>query len=256
MPSRVVSPGTPVGPISSYLSSKFNIPADAQIVAATTDSNAAFFAAAGTKPTYGTAVTSLGSTLAIKVLSKSFCEDSSLGVYSHRFPIFTGTLGESDEAWLVGGASNSGCAILRQLNFSNEELTELSAKIDPAIDSNLRYYPLLKKGERFPIADSNKEPILDPIPDNRQDFLHGILQGITDIEVKGFAVLGDLGMCPELPQLVLTCGGGSNNEIWEKLRERKLSTLAIQRGFPPISVNRARNTEASFGAAILASATF
>ena len=252
LPSKVVSPGTSVASISPSLSSTFCIPSDAQIVAPTTDSNAAFFAAAGTKPSFGTAVTSLGSTLAMKVLSKSFCEDSSLGVYSHRFPLFTDNSDERSEAWLVGGASNSGCAVLRQLNFSNEELIRLSAKIDPNVDSSLHYYPLIKKGERFPVADSDKEPILHPIPADRKDFLHGLLQGIAEIEIKGFAVLGDLGMEPELPGLVLTCGGGSKNEIWQQLRERKLSTLAGQK----ICVRRANNTEASFGAAILASATF
>ena len=40
------------------------------LVGGTTDSNAAFFAAAGAKPDYGIAVTSLGSTLAMKQLSR------------------------------------------------------------------------------------------------------------------------------------------------------------------------------------------
>lgn len=64
--------------------------------AGTTDSIAAFLAAGVDAP--GQAVTSLGSTLAIKLLSETRVDDARYGVYSHR-------LGDS---WLVGGASNTG----------------------------------------------------------------------------------------------------------------------------------------------------
>ena len=252
LPKKVTSPGTNIGPISRVLSERFGINPEAQIVTATTDSNAAFFAAAGTKPTFGTAVTSLGSTLAMKVLSKSFCEDSQLGVYSHRFPLFSKNTDGQGEAWLVGGASNSGCAVLRKLEFSNEELVELSSNIDWSINSSLNYYPLCDRGERFPVADSDKEPSLEPVPKSREEFLHGILQGITNIEVQGFSTLGDLGMEPKLPKSVLTCGGGSKNLGWQKMRQRKLSELAELRELPQVKVSRAISTEASFGAAILA----
>ena len=39
-----------------------------------------------------------------------------------------------DDMWLVGGASNTGGAVLRQL-FTDEQLKELSARIDPSVDS-------------------------------------------------------------------------------------------------------------------------
>ena len=38
------------------------------------------------------------------------------------------------DMWLVGGASNTGGAVLRQL-FTDEQLKELSARIDPSVDS-------------------------------------------------------------------------------------------------------------------------
>ena len=46
--------------------------------------------------------------------------------------------------------------MLRQLNFSTEELVDLSEKINPNEDINLDYYPLTKIGERFPVNDPNK----------------------------------------------------------------------------------------------------
>eukprot|EP00978_Attheya_sp_CCMP212_P041214 scaffold233329_cov49-Attheya_sp.AAC.1 len=260
IPPQVVSPGQPMGTIAQDISRKFGLPEGVTIVGGTTDSNAAFFAAiGGTQPEFGTAVTSLGSTLAIKQLSRTFVEDADRGVYSHRFPLF-GDKSTSDsstgenEAWLIGGASNVGCAVLRQKEFSNDELKELSRKIDPDQDSPLLYYPLTKKGERFPTADSGREPLMEPVPPNRQEYLHGILQGISDVERDGFLALGQLGASPESPSIVWSCGGGAQNEMWMKMRERRISGICSNGA--KVVVRRAPNTEASFGAAILAAATF
>jgi D-ribulokinase len=140
-------------------------------------------------------VTSLGSTLVIKLLSENPVEDSDRGIYSHRL----------GNRWLVGGASNVGCAVLRQEGFSDEELKTLSVLIDPAVDSPLKYYPLTKAGERFPKNDPNQEPILDPKPMTtpqraedqpvvcRQRYLHGILQWVAEVEKEGYAALKGLG---------------------------------------------------------------
>jgi sugar (pentulose or hexulose) kinase len=252
LPATVVSPGAPMGYISQQAATRFGLPATVQIVGGTTDSNAAFFAATGSQPDMGTAVTSLGSTLAIKFIGSQYVEDASLGVYSHRFPSVLSSNGQ--EAWLVGGASNVGCAVLRQLEFSNDELDRLSQEIDPATDSPLSYYPLTRKGERFPAADSNKEPVLEPVPDNRRDFLHGILQGISDVERDGFLALGSLGASPSEPVQVWTCGGGSRNDMWTSMRQRRLREAFG--GNNKVNVARAENTEASYGAALLAAASF
>ncbi|KAL7526120.1 hypothetical protein ACHAXR_002358, partial [Thalassiosira sp. AJA248-18] len=254
LPSKVISPGEPFGVISPSVASKFGLSSNVVLVGGTTDSNAAFFAAAGAKPDYGTAVTSLGSTLAMKQLSKTFVEDASRGVYSHRFPTFAGDddgaeEAEEAEAWLIGGASNVGCAILRQEGFSNDELSTLSAEIDPNSDIPLSYYPLMKKGERFPVADSAKEPVLEPKPDSRKEYLHGILQGIGDVERDGFRILGELGASPNRPKIVLSCGGGSKNDMWISMRERRLKDICEEGQH--VEVKRASNTEASYGAALL-----
>lgn len=248
IPLEVCSPGMPLGTIDKKMANRFGLAPDTVVVGGTTDSNAAFFAAAGTTPSYGTAVTSLGSTLAMKQLSQTYVEDADRGVYSHRFPNFQNP---NEEAWLVGGASNVGCAILRQLEFSNEELVALSALTDPMKDSPLTYYPLTKVGERFPVADSTKAPILEPVPESRKEYLHGILQSIGDVEREGFAVLQELGAPP--PTIVWTCGGGSKNNMWSQLRERR---LAERFQGSSIKVRKAECTEASFGAALLAAATF
>lgn len=253
IPLRVLSPGSPMGTVSPSVAKRFGLGEDTIVVGGTTDSNAAFFAAAGAGPQAGTAVTSLGSTLAIKLLSAQFVEDADRGIYSHRFPSFSDNDVEKDpQKWLVGGASNVGCAIFGELQFSNDELDKLSAKIDPSTDCPLSYYPLTKMGERFPVADAYKIPILTPVPDSRQDYLHGLLQSIAFIERDGFDALRDLGA--PYPSVVWTCGGGSRNAVWSQMRERILQAKGDKDDI--LRVRRAANTEASYGAALLAAASY
>ncbi|XP_009618616.1 D-ribulose kinase isoform X1 [Nicotiana tomentosiformis] len=223
----VQAPGTKIGCIKEDIRTQFGYPKDCVICTGTTDSIAAFLAARATQP--GKAVTSLGSTLAIKLLSTIRVEDARFGVYSHRL----------DDKWLVGGASNTGGAVLRQL-FTDEQLAKLSEQINPREASPLDYYPLQAVGERFPVADPNMEPRLHPRPKNDVEYLHGILESIACIEAKGYKLLKDLGATPV--EEVITSGGGSKNEKWIKIRERVL-------GLP---VCRADQTEAAYGAALLA----
>ncbi|KAL4186684.1 hypothetical protein AMTRI_Chr09g35170 [Amborella trichopoda] len=223
----VKAPGTSVGFIKEDIRLHFDFPKDCIICTGTTDSIAAFLAAGASQP--GKAVTSLGSTLAIKLLSTSRIEDSRFGVYSHRL----------DDKWLVGGASNTGGAVLRQI-FTDSQLDELSEQINPEEPSSLDYYPLPAVGERFPVADPNMMPRLQPRPDNDVEFLHGILESIARIEARGYGLLKELG-ATEVEE-VYSAGGGAWNEKWMKIRERVLG----------VTVSRAPQTEAAYGAALLA----
>ncbi|KAF4369621.1 hypothetical protein G4B88_021426 [Cannabis sativa] len=223
----VKAPGTSIGHLKEEIISQFGFAKDCSVCAGTTDSIAAFLAARATEP--GKAVTSLGSTLAIKLMSTTRVDDARFGVYSHRL----------DDKWLVGGASNTGGAVLRQL-FTDEQLVKLSEQINPMESSLLDYYPLKTAGERFPVADPKMAPRLHPRPESDVEFLHGILESIARIEAKAYNLLKDLGASKV--DEVFTAGGGSKNEKWTKIRERVL-------GLP---VNRATQTEAAYGAALLA----
>lgn len=165
------------------------------------------------------------------MLSETPVEDSSRGIYSHRV---------CGGKWLVGGASNVGCKILRQENFTDQELVELSNHIDPMVDIPLDYYPLTKPGERFPVQDPNKMPVLEPKPTNRAEYLHGVLQGIAKVEREAYAALKELGATPV--KQVLTAGGGAKNPVWTRMRQRLLGVDTLP----------ARNADAAYGAAMLA----
>jgi sugar (pentulose or hexulose) kinase len=226
--------GTPLGALDPSVADLLGLPAATAVVAGTTDSNAATLAAtdagADLRRQDGTlGITSLGSTLVSKVWSDSPVYAARYGVYSHRIA----------GRWLVGGASNSGGAVLRQ-HFDNAELDALSAQIDPAIPSPLDYYPLPAPGERFPLCDPALEPRLTPRPDDRVQFLHGILEGIARIEAAGYRCLAELGA--PYPTRVLTSGGGADNTTWSAIRARVLE----------LPVERARHQDAAYGAACIA----
>ncbi len=226
---RVVAPGTPLGRINRHTARHFNLNPACIVRAGTTDSIAAFIATGVAQP--GDAVTSLGTTLVLKLLSTTRVESVEYGVYSHRF----GNL------WLAGGASNSGGGVLRQF-FSDAALVELSMKIHPDQPSGLDYYPLPRPGERFPVHAPALLPRLEPRPVDDVRFLHGMLEGIARIEALGYARLAELGATPL--RRVISAGGGSKNEAWRRIREKQLG----------VPVETAQQGEAALGAARLAQA--
>lgn len=224
---EVVPAGSPIGPILPDIAGLFGLPDDCLVIAGTTDSTAAFIATGACEP--GEAVTCLGSTLVMKVLSDTPVFAPDVGVYSHR-------LGDQ---WLVGGASNSGCAVLAQF-FSNDELKQLSRKIDPATHSGLDYYPLPGKGERFPINDPAMQPVLAPRPDADEQFLHGLFDGLATIEYRAYKMLEKLGAPAAVS--VRTIGGGAINPVWKEIRQRQLRLPLLEPAY----------SEAACGAALIA----
>lgn len=224
---QVKIPGEIITHITPEIAEKFNINPACRICAGTTDSIAAFIASGVSQ--VGDAVTSLGSTLVLKLLSEQPVNDLKAGVYSHRF----GNL------WLTGGASNTGGAVLKKY-FTDDQLQQLSLKINPLMDTQLNYYPLLQPGDRFPINDPHLSPRLSPRPADDVQFLQGILEGIARIEAMGYQQLQTLGSSP-LRQ-VITAGGGAKNPQWTAIRQRYLQCPVLPASQP----------EAAYGSAYLA----
>ncbi|MEO0929627.1 MAG: FGGY-family carbohydrate kinase, partial [Pseudomonadota bacterium] len=224
---KVSAAGTALGPIDQAIASTLGFSKTTTIHAGTTDSIAAFLAAAPLEQ--GAAVTSLGTTLAIKILSPVRIDAPEVGLYSHRL----------GDLWLAGGASNTGGGVLAAL-FTTDELIQLSGMIDPSRPSPHDYYPLLTPGERFPFNDPHYQPKMTPRPDNDAEFLHGLLEGIAQIEAACYAAIATHG--GPRPTQLFTAGGGAANAIWTQIRARIL-------GIVP---QKAAHSEAAIGAARLA----
>ncbi|MGX7875225.1 FGGY-family carbohydrate kinase [Mesorhizobium sp. ORM6] len=204
---RVVEPGDVTGTLSVAAAELFGLSRGVAVVAGTTDGCASFLATGATAA--GDGVTALGSSLTIKILSDRPISAPRFGIYSHRL----------GNAWLAGGASNSGGKVLAQ-HFPLARIVELSAMIDPTTETGLDYYPLGTIGERFPIADPALPPRLSPRPADDADYLKAMFEGMAAIEALGYQRLAELGT-PALTS-VRSVGGGAANPAWTAIRRRKL----------------------------------
>lgn len=197
-------------------------PQNTQVYFGTTDSIAAFLATGANQ--VGDAVSSLGSTIALKIITPTPIFSAKYGIYSHKL----------GNAWLAGGASNAGGAVLLKF-FNLEELEQIIPKIDLNQSTSLNYYPLVNTGERFPISDANLAPKVTPRPDSNPLFLQGLLEGLTRIEKLGFERLAECGAVEA--KRIFTAGGGLKNTAWMSLRDTHLKA--------PLEV--AKQTQAAFG---------
>lgn len=228
---RVLPAGSPLGKLSQEAANLTGLPLDCMLMAGTTDSIAATLAAGISQP--GEAVTSLGSTLVLKILTEQPLFAPEYGVYSHR--IF--------DQWLAGGASNSGGQVLRQY-FSDQEMAGLSKQLQPDQPTGLDYYPLTVPGERFPINDPTLAPRVSPVPKDRSAFFQALLEGMARIEKAGYERLQALGA--PVPTHIFSCGGGSHNSAW----------TTIRRNISGIPISTAAHTEAAYGSALVAQRGF
>ena len=224
---QVHAPGESLGPLHPGVAALLGLPPETRVRAGTTDGVAGFLAAGAHAPGHG--VTSLGSTLVLKLVSDRPVFSPAHGVYSHRL----------GDRWLTGGASNSGGAVLAQY-FSAEELRALTPLLKPDVPTGLDYYPLPGIGERFPVNDPALAPRLSPRPADRVVFLQGLLEGVARIEARGYELLAELG-APRLTAL-WTGGGGAQNSAWKRLRAHLLK----------IPLHTARSALAAYGSARLA----
>ena len=223
----VVPAGSAIGYCEAPFARRLGLPASALVVAGTTDGCAAFLATGADRP--GDGVTSLGTTLVLKLLSDRPLFAPDYGIYSHRIA----------DMWLAGGASNTGGAALLQY-FSAERMRALEGQLAPDREVGLNFYPLPGTGERFPVNDPVMTGRAAPRPADEAQFLQALLEGIADVEALGYRRLAEIG-APSLISL-RTVGGGAANAAWAEIRRRKL-------GVPFLA---ARSEAAAAGAARLA----
>ncbi|MEM9393178.1 MAG: FGGY-family carbohydrate kinase [Pseudomonadota bacterium] len=217
--------GTPISNIHPEVANALGLSSSTMVYTGTTDSIAAFLASAPLEA--GVAVTSLGSTLAVKVLSETRIDDPGIGLYSHRVK----------DIWLAGGASNTGGAVLAHY-FTGDELQTLSGRIDTSHPTGLDFYPLLSTGERFPINNADLAPVLSPRPSEDHLFLQAMLEGMARIEAQCYRAIEERG--GPFPKMVLTAGGGAKNDTWTELRARALQQKPLMAAEPEASVGVAK----------------
>jgi D-ribulokinase len=223
--SRVVPAGTRAGTITKAIADQFGLPHDVAIVTGTTDGCAAFLASGASRP--GDGVTSLGTTLTLKLLSETPVYAPQFGIYAHRI----------GDQWLAGGASNTGGAVLAQ-HFTKEQIDQYTDDIDPAAPTGLHFYPLPGPGERFPVNDPAMMPRMTPRPADPHVFFQAILEGIAAVEQQGYATLTQLGASPL--RSIRTVGGGAANAKWTQIRLNRLNVPALSAASEHAAMGTAR----------------
>ncbi len=203
----VVAAGTRVATIRPDVAAALGLPSDVAVVSGTTDGCAAFLASGAAEP--GDGVTSLGTTLTLKLLSAKPVFAPDFGIYSHRI----------GGQWLAGGASNTGGAAIGKY-FTRQDIARLTPLLDPENPTGLDYYPLARPGERFPVNDPNFAPRVAPRPADDRIFFQAMLEGIAAIEAKAYAKLGELGASPLTS--IRSAGGGASNAAWTRIRLKAL----------------------------------
>ena len=220
---QIIKSGKIIGKVHSSLAESFKLNKKLLLISGTTDSNASLLAAGLGKED---GLTVLGTTIVVKkIIDKPIKE---IGITTHKV----------NGDWICGGASNAGCGILSKF-FSDLEIKELSRQINPSKNTSLNLLPLNSKGERFPINNSDLEPILGPRPVSDSLYLHALFEGLANIELMGWEKLHKL--TGSIPKKIITVGGGSKNPQWRKIRERIIN-------IPIVSCTKTT----SFGTALLA----
>ena len=208
---QICASGSTLGPLGPEAAKALGLSPSCQVVAGSTDANAAVLAA---QPQASDGIAVLGTTLVLKQFSP--IPITGPGISCHRLA----------GQWLVGGASNAGAGILRRF-FSDSQIAELSRQINPSERTGLALRPLPAPGERFPIDDPQLAPVLGPRPVSDVRYLQALLEGLTAIEAEGWARLRALGAPPV--QRVISLGGGARNPQWRALRQQILGLPVLNR---------------------------
>jgi sugar (pentulose or hexulose) kinase len=228
----VVTPGSVLGVVCPEAAQRTGLPIGTPVLAGMTDGCAAQLGAGALTPGEWNSV--LGTTLALKGVTRTLLRDPTGAVYSHRAP--------HDDLWLPGGASSTGAGAVSAL-FPGADLDALTAAA-ARVREVPTCYPLTGRGERFPFVRPDARGFVgsSPLPGPGRDarLFAAVCHGVAHLERLCFDLLADAGADVGGP--VSFTGGGSRNAWWNQLRCDLL-------GMP---VRIPDNAEPSLGMAVLA----
>jgi sugar (pentulose or hexulose) kinase len=225
---QVVPSGSVVGVLDNKLAERWGLGA-MKVIVGMTDGCASQIASGAVKP--GDWNTTIGTTLVVKGVTKSKVVDPLGRVYSHRHP---------QGYWMPGGASNTGADWI-SLDFRSD-LGEWNVAAERLIPTGKIAWPLLQEGERYPILVPQAQAII-PSNVSREELYTANLEGVAFVERLAYEILEELS--GEKVSSVYTAGGGSNSEVWLRIRASVLN----------VPVYKCKESSGALGAAIMAAAT-
>lgn len=172
--------------------------------------------------------TTIGTTLVVKGVTEKKIDDPMGRLYCHRHPL---------GYWMPGGASNTGADWITQ-EFS-PQLDQLNEKAASLIPTSHISYPLRQAGERFPFIAPQAEGF-EPEGLSFEEKFAANMEGVAYLEKYAYELISRLS--GETINAVYTAGGGSNSDVWLKIRSNVLD----------LPVYKMKFTSGAVGAAILA----
>ena len=224
--SEVYPSGKVIGVLDPLIAQDLFLPETIQVTVGITDGCASQIASGAVKP--GEWNTTIGTTMVIKGVTVKQIIDPEGRIYSHRHP---------QGYWMPGGASNTGADwVTNEFGSRLEELTKAAEKLIPTPWIS---YPLRQHGERFPMIAPQAEGF-EPEGLTVQEQFAANMEGVAYLERYAFELIRQF--TGEGILAVYTAGGGSNSEVWLKIRSNVL-------GLP---LYKMKYVSGAVGAAILA----
>ena len=221
---RLVLPGTKLAYLSSEISTKLGLD-QIPIYAGMTDGCTAQISAGGSSGS----VTSLGTTMVIKAVSKTNIKGASF--YSHLLP---------KNRFLAGGASNIGGISYKQFAADIDNWNQKAADFGVA---NVVTYPLPNVGERFPFLAPEMKNLISGSVKNDTEAFRATLEAIAFTERYSYELLEKAGA--DISPQIFTAGGGGKSALLSQIRATVL-------GKPVVTLSKSGS---DIGAAMLALAS-
>ncbi|WP_346237525.1 FGGY-family carbohydrate kinase [Niabella insulamsoli] len=222
---EVVPSGTPVGYLRTEWAKAFGLSEQVIVTAGLTDGCASQVASGAVN--LGDWNTTIGTTLVIKGVSQQEIKDPAGALYCHRHP---------DGFWMPGGASNTGADWVSAL-FAASDLSQLSTAAAEIIPGKYLAWPLMGVGERFPFVAPAAKGFIPEGLSLAEKFL-ACMEGVAYMERFAFERIRSLS--GEQISNIFSAGGGSNSDIWLKIRSAVLN----------LPVYKMKNVSGAVGAAI------
>ena len=223
---EVLPSGSVIGPIDPNIATLLQLPKSINVITGITDGCASQIASGAIKP--GNWNTTIGTTMVIKGVTFNQILDKQGRIYSHRHPA---------GYWMPGGASNTGADWVTN-EFGND-LAHLSEAAAQLIPTQHLAYPLRQQGERFPMVAPTATGF-EPEGLTMEEKFTANMEGVAYLERYAFELITALS--GEKINAVYTAGGGSNNEVWLKIRSNVLN----------LPIYKMKHVSGAVGAAILA----
>jgi len=225
---RVVKPGERIGEVSRSCAGETGLAQGTPVFAGATDGTAAQLASGASEP--GSWVSSLGTTLVIKGITRDILLDPLKRIYCHLHP---------EGWWMPGGASNTGAEWIIK-DFPGEDPTKLDRNAAAYLPTPLIRYPLAREGERFPFRAPAATGFLIGKPVSKPEIFAAGLEGLAMLEAFAYQTLSEIGA--HIGEHIYVTDGGARSRLWLQIRASMLKRTLI----------RPRISESAMGAAILA----